>query len=369
MNAKPSARSPLLQSVNDGCDALARGDRKASRACALRAVAIDPRSEEAWLLLAALASPRTRAQYLDHLLMIHPDSEGARRALDELASPRPYASPLDDDNELPLPEEILAAIPPVAAEAPSTKKPAAARPAKRGKEKPPKQTPARPPKNIRRSAGRRSGIRWGILLLAASCLLALTATAFANVVSYAQEPPVLARVARDIGTAAPSFTPSFTPTITPSFTPTFTLTFTPSPTDTPTATPLPPTAVPFIAIPGSGGERWIDIDISSQRVTAYEGNNPIGTFIVSTGTSAHPTVIGRFRVYVKYRYDDMAGPGYYLSDVPYVMYFYEGYSIHGTYWHSNFGTPMSHGCVNMRTSDAQWMFSFASVGTVVNVHW
>jgi lipoprotein-anchoring transpeptidase ErfK/SrfK len=64
----------------------------------------------------------------------------------------------------------------------------------------------------------------------------------------------------------------------------------------------------------------------------------------------------------------MAGPGYYLPDVPYTMYFYRGYGIHGTYWHSNFGTPMSHGCVNMQTDEAGWMFNWASVGTLVNVH-
>lgn len=64
----------------------------------------------------------------------------------------------------------------------------------------------------------------------------------------------------------------------------------------------------------------------------------------------------------------MTGPDYYLPDVPYTMYFYKGYGIHGTYWHDNFGTPMSHGCVNMRTSEAAWLFDFASVGTLVNVH-
>ena len=51
------------------------------------------------------------------------------------------------------------------------------------------------------------------------------------------------------------------------------------------------------------------------------------------------------------------------------MYFYKGYGLHGTYWHNNFGTPMSHGCVNLATGDAGWLFSWASVGTVVNVHY
>ena len=89
---------------------------------------------------------------------------------------------------------------------------------------------------------------------------------------------------------------------------------------------------------------------------------------MSTGTWQYPTVTGQYRVYVKYRYADMAGPGYYLADVPNVMYFYKGYGLHGTYWHNNFGTPMSHGCVNLTIPDSQWLFDFASVGTLVNVH-
>jgi lipoprotein-anchoring transpeptidase ErfK/SrfK len=114
--------------------------------------------------------------------------------------------------------------------------------------------------------------------------------------------------------------------------------------------------------------RWIDVDVGAQQVVAYEGAEPVRTFIVSTGTLYHPTVLGQFRIYVKLYATDMAGPGYYLPSVPYTMYFYQGYSLHGTYWHSNFGTPMSHGCINMRTDEAAWLFDFASVGTLVNIH-
>jgi lipoprotein-anchoring transpeptidase ErfK/SrfK len=116
------------------------------------------------------------------------------------------------------------------------------------------------------------------------------------------------------------------------------------------------------------GKRWIDVDLSEQRTYAYEGDQLVASFLVSTGTWQTPTVVGQYRIYVKYRYADMSGPGYYLPDVPYVMYFYKGYGLHGTYWHNNFGTPMSHGCVNLPTNDAGWLFDFASVGTVVNVH-
>lgn len=114
--------------------------------------------------------------------------------------------------------------------------------------------------------------------------------------------------------------------------------------------------------------RWVDVDLGQQLLTAYEGSTPIMRFVVSTGTSAHPTVTGQFRIWVKLATTDMSGPGYSLEDVPYTMYFYQGYGLHGTYWHDNFGTPMSHGCVNLRTPDAGWLFDFVSEGTLINVH-
>lgn len=102
---------------------------------------------------------------------------------------------------------------------------------------------------------------------------------------------------------------------------------------------------------------------------AYDGDTLVASFLVSTGVAAHPTVTGTYAVYVKYRYTDMNGPGYSLPDVPFTMYFYSGYGIHGTYWHHNFGTPMSHGCVNMETGDAEWVYNFSKVGTKVVIHY
>ena len=138
-----------------------------------------------------------------------------------------------------------------------------------------------------------------------------------------------------------------------------------APTDVPTAsTPIPPPA-------SSGGiteERWIDVDLSEQQLTAYEGNIPVHSFLISTGLPATPTPVGQFRIWIKLRYDDMAGAGYYIEDVPFVMYFHEGYGLHGVTWHGNFGHPMSHGCVNQPTEEAEWLFDFAEVGTLVNIH-
>jgi lipoprotein-anchoring transpeptidase ErfK/SrfK len=141
--------------------------------------------------------------------------------------------------------------------------------------------------------------------------------------------------------------------------------------DTPTSEYVAPTAAPYVppVVAGTGGVHWLDVDLSNQRMYAYEGDTLVNSFIVSTGTWQTPTVTGSFKVWVKLRYSDMSGPGYYLPDVPYVMYFYKDYGIHGTYWHNNFGTPMSHGCVNLSIPDAEWVYNFSSVGTVVNVHY
>ncbi len=121
--------------------------------------------------------------------------------------------------------------------------------------------------------------------------------------------------------------------------------------------------------PAPTGDRWIDVNLSTQQVTAYAGNTPVYSSLASTGLPATPTPTGQYRIYVKYVSTLMTGYGYYLPNVPYTMYFYRGYGLHGTYWHSNFGQPMSHGCINLPTPDAQWFFNWASVGTLVNIHY
>jgi lipoprotein-anchoring transpeptidase ErfK/SrfK len=127
--------------------------------------------------------------------------------------------------------------------------------------------------------------------------------------------------------------------------------------------------------PSDGGSlfpddgHWIDVNLSEQQIYAYEGDTLVNTFIVSTGLPDTPTVTGDYRIYVKVPLQDMSGPGYYLTDVPWVMFFYEDYGFHGTYWHNNFGTPMSRGCVNLSMDDAAWLYNWASVGTPVSIHY
>ncbi len=111
--------------------------------------------------------------------------------------------------------------------------------------------------------------------------------------------------------------------------------------------------------PAFEGEKWIEIDVTLQHITAWEGNVPIMSFIGSTGLPGTPTVLGEYNIYWKLEKTLMAGADYYLPDVPYTMYFYGSYALHGTYWHDNFGQPMSHGCVNLTNDNAQQIFEWA----------
>ena len=119
------------------------------------------------------------------------------------------------------------------------------------------------------------------------------------------------------------------------------------------------------AIHGVGRE--IIVDLSDQRTYAYENGVLVRNVIVSTGLPATPTVLGDFSIQRMYSAQTMTGPGYYLPDVPYVAYFYAGYALHGTYWHNSFGQPMSHGCVNLPTPEAEWFYNFIEVGTPIRV--
>lgn len=111
----------------------------------------------------------------------------------------------------------------------------------------------------------------------------------------------------------------------------------------------------------TGKEKWIEIDLSEQKLKAWEGDKLFLESLVSAGKWA-PTPTGEFRIWSKYKYTKMSGGNesnntyYYLPNVPYTMYFYKGYGMHGTYWHNNFGYPMSHGCVNLPTPVAEKLF-------------
>ena len=115
--------------------------------------------------------------------------------------------------------------------------------------------------------------------------------------------------------------------------------------------------------------KWIDVDLSSQTLSAYQGSMRVWSTRVSTGTAKYPTVKGTFRVYTKLVSTRMRGgtgkDKYDLPNVPHTMYFFGNYGIHGTYWHNNFGQVMSHGCVNLPMDIADWLYAWTPVGTPV----
>lgn len=119
--------------------------------------------------------------------------------------------------------------------------------------------------------------------------------------------------------------------------------------------------------PRVGTGREIVVVLSTQMTYAYEDGELKYSALVSTGLPATPTVQGDYRIWNKTRSQTMSGPGYYLENVEWVMYFYQGYGFHGTWWHDNFGQPMSRGCVNMTNEDAKWLYEFASLETPVHV--
>lgn len=121
----------------------------------------------------------------------------------------------------------------------------------------------------------------------------------------------------------------------------------------------------------TASNKRIEVDLTNQRLYAYEGDRLVYNFLVSTGKWGR-TPTGTFRIWVKLRYTKMSGGNqalgtyYYLPNVPFVMFFSgpnasqsAGYSLHGTYWHNNFGHPMSHGCVNMKTEEVEQIYYWA----------
>ncbi|RMF31329.1 MAG: murein L,D-transpeptidase [Chloroflexi bacterium] len=122
-------------------------------------------------------------------------------------------------------------------------------------------------------------------------------------------------------------------------------------------------------------DKWIEVHLKEQRLIAYEGKREVFTCRVSTGTIFRDalgglrdfrTPVGNHQVVRKTASRHMRGgtPGvdfYDLPGVPFTTYFtWTGVAIHGTYWHNDFGRPRSHGCVNVPTDAALWVFRWTS---------
>lgn len=119
-------------------------------------------------------------------------------------------------------------------------------------------------------------------------------------------------------------------------------------------------------------KKMITVDIGQQKLYAWEGGKVVHETFVSTGMRYTPTVKGSFSVRRKVPMQDMKGhyppyEPYYIKNVPHVMYFYGAYAIHGAHWHNNFGSRVSHGCVNVPLASAEWLYNWADMGTRVEV--
>lgn len=115
-----------------------------------------------------------------------------------------------------------------------------------------------------------------------------------------------------------------------------------------------------------GSEKWIEVDLSDMKLFAWEGNRKVYEFSVSTGRPGYKTPPGEYRVWRKVRSQRYKGgtPGtssyYNLPNVPYSLFFYKGYAIHGAYWHNDFGIKnRSSGCVNLHPENAKLIYEWA----------
>jgi lipoprotein-anchoring transpeptidase ErfK/SrfK len=373
-------------------ESLRHGDRTSAQQMGERAAILAPDMEDAWLVLTASEpDPQDALAYAQKALELNPQSTRARRAV-EWATDRlkqvEALKVLSPVSPLPRRAEVAVAGPS------HTYQTAVAMPALRTQ-----------------------GTNWllpalligaGILFLGFLVLFTVTSPALASILSGIGVPAApQENLWAPVDIAKPEVTPidvsafavQSADTPVPSAIPTRRGTSTSEPTEAPTEAPAEVPAESSTLIPAdseplgvvamevledtptseykppkpedvaANGARWIDVDLTNQMVYAYEGDTVVNSFLVSTGTWLTPTVTGRHRIYVKVRVQDMSGPGYHLKDVPYVMFFHGDYGLHGTYWHNNFGTPMSRGCVNLTIDDAAWLFNWASVGTVVNVHY
>ncbi len=331
MSATAGKLSPDLTAVLKGAyDALKRGERAEAKRLARMAARLAPNEEAAWLYLAATSEPRAGLAYLAKALDINPKSKAARRAIRWMVKRLPRAERKQAVAKAGLPSDLAISLIPLELLTP------------------------------RRVFSPRA-LALAIVMVGSVGFWLGRQPADAHQPQWASAPDAKA-------TMTPTHTPTSTATPTP--TPTLTPTPTSTPTSTPTATRRPAVSWNYSNDPGEMADEghWVDVDLSAQRVTAYDGADAVRTFVVSTGTAAHPTLTGQFRVYIKLKSTPMAGPGYYLPGVPWTMYYYKGYALHGTYWHDNFGTPMSHGCVNLTIPDSEWLYNFSEVGTLVNVH-
>jgi len=123
--------------------------------------------------------------------------------------------------------------------------------------------------------------------------------------------------------------------------------------------------------------KWIHVDIGDQTLTAYEGSRPVYATLVSSGAEKKDeefaTPRGLYWIVSKNVTATMANlaldeEAYWIEDVPWTMYFYKSYALHGAFWHNVFGNQRSHGCVNLAPADARWLFYWSEPALPLGWH-
>lgn len=130
--------------------------------------------------------------------------------------------------------------------------------------------------------------------------------------------------------------------------------------------------------PALPNEKWININLSNHSVEAFEGTNIVMSSPMISAGSSYENAVGEFSVYWKnpiqtMRGNNSDGSTYVTENVPWILYYYGGYALHGAPWRSSFGydagTSGSHGCINLPVSFANSLYNWAEEGTVVVSHY
>lgn len=125
---------------------------------------------------------------------------------------------------------------------------------------------------------------------------------------------------------------------------------------------------------GVDNGRWIEVNLFDQTIAIYDNSELVYASVIASGIEPFWTRPGLFQVYQKLNATLMRGAfeadrsdAYYLEDVPWTLYYDKARALHGAYWHNSFGSPRSHGCVNLSVGDARWIFDWAKEGDWVYV--
>ncbi|MCS6902329.1 MAG: L,D-transpeptidase [Myxococcales bacterium] len=130
------------------------------------------------------------------------------------------------------------------------------------------------------------------------------------------------------------------------------------------------------------GQRWIDVHIRAGTLTAYVGERPVFTTLVSPGAGGYgaasesnaalvkrsATPLGVYRVTWKTRAavmspEDDDPKKFWIADVPHTLYFRPPFAIHTAYWHEDFGMPKSAGCINVSPEDGRFLYDWTDPPT------